>query len=153
MLQVRADPDKTVLALKDEGKDKIVDDLAPTRHCTPSNINMEAVHLQESRACLPEGLQEMHLKALRRHAALLSGQSMLDMKEKEVAGPPPSLEDLTTGTTTEAPTIPAKDQFTKTKGGKNPSYCQGAYLPMPQRFKANASTPEECAQECLNDEG
>merc|ERR1719478_1844745 len=34
--------------------------------------HQQAAHLQESRTCLPKGLQELHLRAVRRHAALLA---------------------------------------------------------------------------------
>ena len=34
--------------------------------------NLQETNLEESRTCLPDGLQESHLQAVRRHAALLS---------------------------------------------------------------------------------
>lgn len=41
---------------------------------------MESTYLLESQACLPRGLQEKHLQALRRHALFLSAPKGLDAK-------------------------------------------------------------------------
>jgi hypothetical protein len=41
---------------------------------------LESTHLLESQACLPKGLQEAHLQALRRHAMLLSTKKQGDDK-------------------------------------------------------------------------
>jgi hypothetical protein len=65
--------------------------------------NQEA-HLMEARDCVPMELQEVHLKAVRQHAAFLAAQSREDVspvgqKKKKAAQPPggpPSLEDMMT---------------------------------------------------------
>merc|ERR1719158_649079 len=40
--------------------------------CAPAQME---VHLEESRSCIPKDLQEMHLQAIRLHAAFLAGLS------------------------------------------------------------------------------
>merc|ERR1719263_2296398 len=58
----------------------------------------------EARDCVPMELQEVHLKAVRHHAAFLAAQSREDVspvgeKKKKAAQPPggpPSLEDMMT---------------------------------------------------------
>jgi len=54
MLQVKAEPDKAEISAE----------------C--ASPALEDAHLQETHECLPDGLQELHLQAVRRHAALLA---------------------------------------------------------------------------------
>jgi len=46
--------------------------LGVSAQTSPSMGYITGIGLAESRACLPEGLQELHLQSLRRHAALLA---------------------------------------------------------------------------------
>jgi len=120
LMQVKADPMKTVLA---QAPDPVT--LGQSRQCAPASLQ-EAVHLEESRDCIPADLQEMHFQAVRRHAALLAAQTRRHaallaahaQMRKEKAGPPPSLEDLTTPKPSSN-----LDEFDKTQGGTGPSYC------------------------------
>jgi len=113
MLQVKAEPTKTVpeIALLRPSAPEIHSpgNLLQSVQCAPETLALQASHLLESRDCIAPALQEMHLKAVRRHAALLAAQGQQEASpvkksnKKEEAGPPPSLEDLTTSppTTTE----------------------------------------------------
>jgi hypothetical protein len=44
---------------------------------------LESTHLKETSVCLPEGLQESHLQALRRNAALLVTKAKRESEEEE----------------------------------------------------------------------
>jgi hypothetical protein len=55
--------------------------------------NMQETNLAESRTCLPDGLQESHLQAVRRHAALLSAEGgKRDKSETSIDGATATLD-------------------------------------------------------------
>merc|ERR1719247_29777 len=97
MLQVKAEPTKDTSA-----PSPVAENLLQSGLCMPSE-NQEA-HLMEARDCVPMELQEVHLKAVRHHAAFLAAQSREDVspvgqkkkKAAQLAGGPPSLEDMMT---------------------------------------------------------
>lgn len=111
MLQVKAEPhSKTNMSHAPE-----MVDLQRSGLCAPAELT--AAYLEESRDCVSAELQEMHLKAVRRHAAFLAAQSrqglsLLPLVLQRKAGliqkhkkkvHQPSLEDMTIPPTTVAP--------------------------------------------------
>merc|ERR1719324_2056353 len=96
--------------------------------CVPEK--MELHHIKESKDCISAELMEAYLKAVHHHAEFHAA--------KEIPLPP----------NIEAAQLDPLSQFTKTEGGDIPSYCKQAYAGL---HRHDASSPEECARECLKD--
>merc|ERR1719482_213234 len=99
---------------------------------------MELHHIKESKDCISAELMEAYLKAVHHHAEFLPAKERdggnLDEKRQ-----PPNIEEEE---------LDPLSQFTKTEGGDVPSYCKQAYAGL---HRHDASSPEECATECLKD--
>merc|ERR1719482_2092055 len=99
---------------------------------------MELHHIKESKDCISAELMEAYLKAVHHHAEFLPAKERdggnLDEKRQ-----PPNIEEEE---------LDPLSQFTKTEGGDVPSYCKQAYAGL---HRQDASSPEECAKECLKD--
>merc|ERR1719482_2123722 len=99
---------------------------------------MELHHIKESKDCISAELMEAYLKAVHHHAEFLPAKERDggNLVEKQL---PPNIE---------AAALDPLSQFTKTEGGDIPSYCKQAYAGL---HRHDASSPEECARECLKD--
>jgi len=151
MLQVKIEPTKTELSSSSLKKEKVE---ARTRNdkslsaakayqlyqhgrCVP--VKMELHHIKESKDCISVKLMEAHLK-FSHHAEFFAA--------KERDGGNLSLVERRQAPNVEEEELDPLSQFTKTEGGDIPSYCKKAYAGL---HRQDASSPEECATECLKD--